>query len=211
MKQIFILYAIVFCSIAAMAQQQAGKAYGSQFSVKAGYNIARVTGSAPDFKPSSKNGFMVAASFAPASRNGFGFKTELVFSRQGFGFNAGGKTNTIQSDYIYLPQFTTFTIAKKVQLQLGGQVGYLLRSNETKPAEEKTGITEAMNRLDYGAAGGIEIFPFKGIIIGGRYNMSLGNSFKVPAAGSVINPLPFNPSDVKSRNAVINFYLGYRF
>lgn len=206
-----MFFLMMFCgSITLFAQENADRAQRSQFSIKSGYNIARVTGKSPDFQPSSKNGFMVAASYAPASRNGLGFKTELVFSRQGFSFNEDGVKTNVSADYIYMPQFTTFTIAKKVQLQLGGQIGYLLRSGE-KISSQKTDVTEAMNRIDYGAAGGVEIYPFKGIILGGRYNMSLGNSFKNPGTGSVTSPLPFDPSEVKSRNAVINIYVGYKF
>lgn len=185
----------------------------TRFGIKGGYNIAKYTGSAPDFKPDAKNGFMAAVYYSPSASKGLGFRTELVFSRQGFGFDEAGKQSTITSDYIYLPQFTTISITRFVQLQVGGQIGYLLQSS--KRTESTTGssdLTSFANRIDYGAAFGAEIYPFKGLILGGRYNMSFGESYKQPTLGGGIpSPLPFNPADVKGKNAVINFYLGYRF
>lgn len=186
-----------------------------QFGIKAGYNIAKVTGSAANFSPDVKNGFMVAAFYAPAAKSGLGYRSELVFSRQGFGFDENGKQTAVTSDYIYLPQFTTFGITKFLQLQLGGQIGYLLKSSkETKTESKPEDITSFANRLDYGAAAGIEVYPVNNLIIGGRYNISLGNAYKRMSSASTtpsLFPLPFNPDEVKGKNAVINLYVGFRF
>jgi hypothetical protein len=186
-----------------------------KFGIKAGYNVAKVRGSTPGYAPDAKNGFMVAAFYSPTTQSGFGYRSEVVFSRQGFGFDEGGKTNSITSDYIYLPQFTTFGITKFVQLQVGGQIGYLLKSSkETSSQTKSQDITSFANRLDYGAAAGVEIYPFKGLILGGRYNFSLGDAYKQQASSSpmpIPNPLPVNPANVKGKNAVINFFMGYRF
>jgi hypothetical protein len=76
-----------------------------------------------------------------------------------------------------------------------------------------------MNRVDYGAAVGVEVYPFKGLIIGGRYNVSMGNIYKkyetmgstTPTPMPVPYPLPVNPNDFKGRNAVVQFFIGYTF
>jgi hypothetical protein len=78
-----------------------------------------------------------------------------------------------------------------------------------------------MNRIDYGAAVGIEVYPFKGLLVGGRYNISMGSLYKqyqnmatpstTPVPMPVPFPLPVNPSDFKGKNAVIQFFVGYRF
>jgi hypothetical protein len=182
--------------------------------IKAGYNFAKVIGSTPHFSPQANNGFMVAGFFAPQSK-GIGYRTELVFSRQGFSFDQSGKMQDVSQDYIYMPHLTTFTIAKKVQLQAGGQVGYLLNAKKSSSGEGASEeVTEYMNRFDYGFAGGIEIYPFKGLLIGGRYNVSLGNIYNTSSystATPMPYPLPFNPEEVKGKNAVVQFFVGYRF
>ena len=183
-----------------------------KFGIKAGYNVAKFTGSTPGYSPDTKNGFMVAAFYAPASKSGIGYRSEVVFSRQGFGFGENGKTTSVTSDYIYLPQFTTFGITKYVQVQAGGQIGYLLKSSKQNSTESKSqDISSFANRIDYGAAAGVEVYPFKGVIIGGRYNYSFGNTYKQTSSTTVPFPLPFNPADVKGKNAVINLFIGYRF
>ena len=196
------------------AQLKEAKEMTPKFGIKAGYNVAKLTGSTPNYSPDAKNGFMVAAFFAPASRSGIGYRSELVFSRQGFGFDESGKQTSVVSDYVYMPQFTTIGITKFVQLQVGGQVGYLLKSSKQTAASDDQDITSWANRIDYGAAFGAEVYPIKNLIIGGRYNMSFGNAYKglmMTSTSPIPNPLPFNPDDVKSKNAVINFYVGFRF
>ena len=186
-----------------------------KFGIKAGYNVARLTGSTPDYRPSSKNGFMVAAFYSPAARTGIGYRSEIVFSRQGFGFDESGKQTSVVNDYVYLPQFTTIGLTKFVQLQVGAQIGYLLKSSKKGAENDSEDITAWASRLDYGAAFGAEIYPIKNLIVGGRYNMSMGNAYKQVNASNttspIPNPLPFSPADVKNRNAVINLFVGVRF
>ncbi|MGB8193455.1 MAG: outer membrane beta-barrel protein [Chitinophagaceae bacterium] len=186
------------------------KQKGRQLGIRGGYNIPRMAGEKNmDLKPGTKNGYTFSLSYSPASRSGMGFRSELVYSSQNFSFSADGQKTAIKQEYIYLPQFTTIGISKFFQLQVGGQIGFLLNANRSSGGKSKESLLSAMNRLDYGAAGGLEVYPFKGIIIGGRYNMNFGKTYKAPTG--TFNPLPFNPSDVKGSNAVINFYLGYKF
>ena len=184
--------------------------------IKAGYNIASIYGKTPNFTPRSTNGFTFAGFFAPSSK-GLGYRTELVFSRQGFSFDENGNMQNISQDYVYMPHLTTVTIAKRIQLQAGGQIGYLLNAKKTSEgnSSKEDAITQYMNRFDYGATAGIELHPFKGIILGGRYNVSMGNMYKHYSESSqsptLTVPLPVNPQDFKGKNAVINFFVGYMF
>jgi hypothetical protein len=194
------------------------KKWKPKLGVAFGYNIPRLRGSTPDFKPRGRNGFNLAAFYAPTSGNGLGYRTEIIFSRQGFSFDDSSRVLQVSQDYIYMPHLTTFTVAHRVQLQAGGQIGYLLHA---KKEDEKSGtdeqqLTRLMNRFDYGATLGMEIYPFKGLIIGGRCNISLGNPYKKyeepeTTTSQIPLPLPFNPADFKGRNGVIRFFVGYRF
>ena len=123
-----------------------------------------------------------------------GYRTELVFPRQGFEFTGDGKTAAVTNDYIYMPHFTTFGIGKFFQVQIGGQLGYLLKSSKESSSDSKSqDITSFANRLDYGVAGGVEIYPVKHLILGGRYNVSFCSAYKQMTVSSPM-PSPIRPT-----------------
>lgn len=213
MKKI-ILSAILAAS-AFLAQAQSPiefktKDFRKKVGIKAGYNWSYATADQSGINPNSKSGFMVGAYFAPPAKTGMGYRSEIVFSRQGYSFEDGGKNTDVLNDYVYLPQLTTINIGKAVQLQLGGQIGFLINSKLSSVKDSS--ITGLMNRVDYGFAGGLEIRPFKGLMVGGRYNLGLGKMYKryeQQAANPF--PLPFNPETTNMKNGVVQFYLGYEF
>lgn len=223
MKKILgCLWMIAACSVNSFAQSPATgnmntgsvKSMKPKFGLKAGLNFSTVTGTTTSVKPGNKNGFMIAGFFAPPAAGVFGFRTELVFSSQGFSYEAAGKKENITQQYIFLPQLTTITIAKLVQLQAGGQIGFLLNAKTTakETGSSDNSMTDLLNKIDYGFAGGVEVYPFKGILIGGRYNISIGKLYKKPTYSSPSSfPLPFNPADFKGKNAVLQFFVGYKF
>jgi len=183
--------------------------YKPKLGLKVGYNWSYVTGKAEGLKKGNNSGFMIGAFYAPASK-GMGYRSEIIFSRQGYTFDNGGKNTDVQNDYIYLPQLTTFTIAKVLQIQAGAQIGYLLKSRATTNSKDSS-VTDLMNRLDYGFVGGVEIFPFKGLLLGGRYNLGLGKLYKKMYSAPSPYPLPFNPETTDFKNGLVQLYVGYRF
>lgn len=180
-----------------------------KYGVKAGYNWSYITGSAQGFNKNSKSGFMVSGYFAPPTTS-VGYRTEIVFSRQGYTFDDGGKNTDVSLDYIYLPQLTTYTFGNRFQIQLGAQIGFLLSGKKTSDTQDSS-ITSLMNRFDYGFAGGIEIYPFKKVLLGGRYNLGLGKLYKQTYTSPNPYPLPFNPETANFKNSLIQFFVGYRF
>ena len=213
-----ILLAALFAAAACTAQAQKTEndnASRKRLGLKSGYNWSYVTASAAGVSTDSKSGFMLGAYFAPQVKKGMGFRSEVVFSRQGYSFDEGGKNTAVLNDYIYLPQLTTFNVGKAVQLQLGGQIGFLMNSKLSGVTGAKdSSITSLMNRIDYGFAGGVELRPFKGLMIGGRYNLGLGKLYK-KFEQSVTDPnpypLPFNPETTNMKNGVVQLFVGYEF
>ncbi len=62
------------------------------------------------------------------------------------------------------------------------------------------------NRFDYGFAGGIEIHPVGGLLIGARTNISLGSLYKDAQSGQMPS---FSSIDIK--NNVFQIFAGWRF
>jgi hypothetical protein len=154
---------------------------------------------------------MIAGFYSPAGHGVIGYRTEFIFSQQGFSYDADGKKQNVTNNYIYMPHFTTISIGKVVQLQVGGQVGYLINAKSSAgTGEAGESITSYYNRFDYGAAGGLEVYPFKGLILGSRYNVSFGNMFSNSATGGN-SPFPFDPFNLKGKNTVLQFFAGYKF
>src|SRR5690349_12897339 len=189
MKKIFILAIIATAAMSASAQTS--KDSKSKIGIKAGYNFSNVVGSGSSFNPQHSNGYMVSAFFGGSNKNGLGYRSELVYSKQGYSFDDGGKNTDVMNDYLYMPHLMTYTIGKVVQIQAGAQIGVLLNAKKTSGSKDSS-ITDLMNRFDYGFAGGVEVYPFKGLIIGTRYNLGLGKMYKkYQPTSTTPYPLPF--------------------
>jgi len=209
MKKIVILAIIVTAAISVSAQSS--KESKSKFGIKAGYNFSNVIGSQSSFDPKHSNGYMVSVFFGGSNKNGFGYRSEFVYSKQGYSFDDGGKNTDVMNDYLYMPHLMTYTIAKVVQIQAGAQVGVLLNAKKTSGGKDSS-ITDLMNRFDYGFAGGVEVYPLKGLIIGTRYNLGLGKLYKqYEQTPTTPYPLPFDPSTTNLKNGILQLYIGYRF
>lgn len=192
--------------------------YG-QIGIKAGLNCINVknAGSISDANSINKTGFIVGAYFAPKPSAGLGYRSELIFSRQGYDFKSNSASGELKMDYIMLPQLMTINISRFFQLQAGGQIAFLVgaKADSISISSRTNNLSKAMdyfNKLNYGFAGGIEIRPFGGLLVGGRYNLFLAG-LNEQMVGQSSTPLPsFIPSDGKKlKNALVQVYLGYEF
>jgi hypothetical protein len=188
----------------------------AQFGIKAGVNFANVT-NASEINSGSESGFMAGIFLAPPSTGVMGFRTELIFSRQGYSYKTNTNTGVVNLDYILLPQLMQINITKFFSIQLGAQMAFLINakadsstsSGGSSPYGE---IMDFYNKFDYGFAGGIEIHPFKGLLVGARYNISLGNLYKDPSSYEMNGGQPpsFIPA-VDVKNNVLQFFGGWIF
>ena len=184
----------------------------AQIGLKAGINFANIT-RVSSINQSSRTGYSAGLFIAPKPMGLFGFQSEIDYSRQGYNFESNSNTGNVNLDYIMLPQLTTLNITRFFQIQLGAQVAYLLgaKASESNSNLGNYGkLLDYYNRFDYGFAGGVEIHPFKGLLVGGRYSLSLGNLYKNmgnPMSGTVPSFIP----DVNVKKNVLNIYLGWHF
>jgi hypothetical protein len=180
-----------------------------QIGIKAGLNFANVT-NASSINSSNQSGFMIGLFIAPPAKSIVSSCTELIYSRQGYDYKSGSNTGTVNLEYFVLPQLMGINITKYVQLQLGGQLAYLLNAKvDSSGSGGSTGYGALMdyyNRFDYGFAFGAEIHPFKGLLIGARYNIGLGKLYKSAQSGQMPT---FSAADAK--NNVVQVFAGWKF
>ena len=188
----------------------------AQFGIKAGVNFANVT-NASEINSGSESGFMAGIFLAPPSTGVMGFRTELIFSRQGYSYKTNTNTGVVNLDYILLPQLMQINITKFFSIQLGAQMAFLInaKADSTTSSGSSSPYGEIMdfyNKFDYGFAGGIEIHPFKGLLVGARYNISLGNLYKDPSSYEMNGGQPpsFIPT-VDVKNNVLQIFAGWIF
>lgn len=218
MKKYAFLLAIALPAVA-VCQQSHKKARKQKednsigIGIRGGLNFANVT-NASSINSKSQTGFHAGLLLAPPSESILGSRTELTFSRQGYNYGTGQNTGSVKLDYLILSQMLAVNITKYVQLQVGGQTAYLLNAKADSTKAPSTGdptvdkILSFYNRFDYGLGGGIEFHPYKGILIGGRYTMSLANLFK-STDGSTPSFIP--QGSLNFRNNVVQLFVGYRF
>jgi hypothetical protein len=189
----------------------------AQIGIKAGVNFANVT-NASDISASNNTGFHAGIFLAPPSTGVLSYRTELLFSRQGYNYGTNTNTGVVDLDYIVLPQLMSINITKFFSIQVGAQMAFLINAKADTTTSSGTsnpysGIMDYYNKFDYGFAGGIEIHPFKGLLVGARYNISLGNLYKDPSSYDPSNggqPPSFIPN-VDVKNNVFQLSVGWIF
>ncbi len=183
----------------------------SQIGIKGGLNFSNVT-KASQINSKSSTGFHAGIFLAPKTKSVLGFRSELIFSRQGYDYKNGTTTGAVDLDYLLLPQLLEINITKYVALHVGGQMAFLLNAKDD--ASNNTGnaqvdkIIDFMNRFDYGAAGGVEVHPVKGLLLGARMNVSFSKVFKEIDPASSFRPSFYAEA---AKNNVIQVFAGYRF
>jgi hypothetical protein len=211
-----ILFFILTASICNAQDKKEKKVIG--LGLKAGYNFAKVTG-ASSINAANNNGFHIGAFYSPGSANqakGRGYRTEIIYSRQGYNFASGNTTGEVRLDYILLPQLATFNITKFVQIQAGAQLAFLINASAdssvtTTATNPYNKLMDYYNKIDYGFAGGIEVHPISGLMIGARFNISLANANKEIQPGIPYPPGVPNVSGSNLRNNVLQVFAGWQF
>ena len=181
----------------------------AQIGIKAGLNFANVS-KASSINSSNRSGYHIGLLMAPASKKIISSRTEVLFSRQGYNYKSSTNTGNVDLSYIQMGQLMSINITKYFSLMFGAQTAYLV-SAQVDSSNGGNNSTEnkmmgLMNRVDYGYALGAEVHPFKGIIIGVRYNVSLAKVYK--DLQSFQKP-SFTSEDAK--NNVVQISAGWRF
>jgi hypothetical protein len=182
----------------------------AQIGFKVGVNFANVTG-ASSINNNSRTGFHAGLLWG-SSKGIIGFRTELLFSRQGYDYKTSTNTGSVNLDYVMMPQSMSINITKYFSLMFGAQAAFLLNAKVDSVKESGTGngsmdkIMDLYNRFDYGFGAGVEIHPIGGLLIGAKINISLGKLYKDAASGQMPS---FSSLDIK--NNLFQVFTGWRF
>jgi hypothetical protein len=220
MKKFNFLMAALMLFFSCIAQQKPSSTSKQPrklgFGLKAGVNFANVSNTS-SINAESRTGYMAAAFLSPQFSPGQGFRTEIVFSQQGYNFKTNTNEGNVKLNYILLPQLYTFNLGKVVQLQVGGQVAFLLNAvvdslHTVTGSNAYQKASDYYNRLDYGMAAGFELYPARGLLIGARYNLSFAKTYKEEEQNPGL-PLPafIPPPGTNGKNNVVQIFAGYKF
>ena len=186
------------------------------FGLKAGVNFANVTNTS-SINSESRTGYMVAGFLSPQFTSGQGFRTEIVFSQQGYNYSTNTNEGNVKLNYLQFPQLYTLNLGKVIQLQVGGQFSFLLNAvvdslQTVNSSNAYQKASDYYNKLDYGLAAGFELYPAKGLLIGARYNLSFAKTYDEDQYETGLPLPPFiPPPGTNGKNNVVQLFAGYRF
>lgn len=202
MKRTIVLLLLI---VPAIMQAQIG------IGIKAGLNFANVNISdLSSTNTSNRSGYMIGAYISPKPKKVFGFRSEIMLSRQGYDYKKNNNTGTVDLDYLLLPSLFTINITRKFEIHAGPQIAFLLNAkvDSSNNNNSSGSLFDYFKRFDYGLAGGVQVAPFKGLFIGARMNIGLKDINEEQPIGS---PYPnFFPAGF-IKNNVVQLYAGWRF
>lgn len=172
--------------------------------VKAGLNFANVSNPA-GINADSRTGYMLGGYIAPKAKGLFGFRSEIILSRQGYDYKSNSNTGKVNLDYILLPQLFTVNFTKKANIHAGPQIGFLLNVGVDSTGNSGGSLLQYFNKFTYGVAAGAEVSPLFGLFFGARINVGLNNTNSGTNSGFP-NFIP--RADIK--NNVVQVYAGWR-
>ncbi|HSB92298.1 MAG TPA: porin family protein, partial [Flavitalea sp.] len=165
---------------------------------------------ASDINTSSQSGFNGGIFFEAPTKKFLGFRSELSYSKQGYNYKTSENTGNVNLDYFLQTQLLTLNFTKLVQLHAGFQTAFLLNATvdsiKTGGTPTTMDVMDLYNKFDYGFAFGGEVHPFKGLLVGARYNLSLAKLYKDL---STLQAPSFTSEDAK--NNVFMIYAGWKF
>lgn len=217
---------LLFTAAIAVLGFTSANAQEVQFGVKAGVNLATITGDDIEDN-SSKVGFHVGGVAEIKISEKFSVQPELIFSQQGtksefsesgeFGGNSFSYEEElkIKANYLNLPVMAKFYVAEGLSLEAGPQVGFLLSADaesEFTDTETFDGVTttesgsfeqdvkDEFKSVDFGVGFGAGYKLDSGLNFGLRYNLGLSSIGE-----------DFDGEEYDVKNNVLQFSVGYMF
>lgn len=209
MKKIILSVAAIFAFGVVSAQE-------TKFGVKAGLNLANLTGDVEN--ASTKVGFNVGGFVEIKLSDKFVFQPELLFSAQGaksdYSVDYGAGENekfesTVKLNYLNIPLMAKYYVADKFSLEAGPQLGFLMSAKAdtdytyndgdgfTESVSTSVDVKDSFKSIDFGLNLGAGYDFSDNFSAGVRYNLGLSSISE--------------DSNADVKNAVISVGVGYKF
>ncbi|QIL76913.1 porin family protein [Hymenobacter sp. HDW8] len=204
MKKVFLSF-LLTAGVASFSHAQ-----GVQLGLRAGVNLANYAGEGKktfeDFAGVELKqlvGFHGGVTLnAPLSSDGFfSLQPELLYSQKGFRIEEDDAKQTVRHHFIDLPLLARIN-ADGLIFEAGPQLGYLAASKsklEAPNANDEEDSVEGYNRFQIGYIAGV------------GYQFASGPSITVRYNGGITGVEEDADDDMKARNSVFQFSLGYTF
>lgn len=160
-----------------------------KYGLKAGLNLATITGSGGDLKPGFNGGVLAHIHITPA----FSLQPEVMYSNQGTKYSS---TDKLLLNYINVPLLLQYNFDNGFRLQGGPQVGFLLEA-KSKSGSVEIDRKSSYNTVDFSIPVGFSYLGYSGFGADARYNIGVTNVVK--------------NSTTTYRNSVLQFGLFYLF
>lgn len=171
MRKILLLLITLYLCLNLPAQDTSKRKVS--LGIKTGLNISRLKldGKIAGILESDfRTGFVAGAYINfPFGRSPFSFQPEFLYSSMGG--DVVGEFNdkhNYRFNYFSIPMLLKLRITKKIQAMAGAQLDYLIYGKETNSIGEFN-ITKDVEEYDWLATWGLEWWPWKNIVVGGRY------------------------------------------
>ena len=194
MKRILLLTGIlIWINLNA---QSSKREEGITFGIKGGLNVSDFLG---DIK---NNTFRTSVHLGVFSEimisDNFSLQPELLYSGQGYSGRVLPGFSRSKYDYINFPVLAKIYIAKKISIEAGPQIGFLVSAKE-KTSDDKITIPN-QKTVDFGLNLGLAYDLKNGVFFQTRYNLGLSNI----NSGSNVNAFKYT-------NSVIQLSVGIQF
>lgn len=202
-----------------------------RFGVKAGLNLATLSGGATNEDATMKVGFHAGGLMEVKFTDKLALQPELLFSLQGTKIDGrvdygGGEydeySDKLNLGYINIPVMLKFYPTKSFFLEAGPQVGFLVTGKRNRDFTEvyddgnsivttktssETDVKDLYKSIDFGFNVGLGYDFTENVFINARYNIGLSNISDVPSV------FGFNPgvAELDRKNSVISLSFGYKF
>lgn len=164
----------------------AGASAQIQFGVKAGANMANFTGDNLD-GAKWKIGFQGGALVSVPLFNEFSLQPEVNYSSQGFKFDQGGETGSMNVDYVNIPVLFKYNNPGGFFAETGPQLGFLISAKAKSPGVS-VDAKSAYKSTDFSWAIGVGyLISSLNVGIDARYNLGLSNIIKESGNGTAKN------------------------